>query len=224
MQNTFISIISHELKTPVALIKGYAATLRRPDANWDAKTVEEHLGIIEEEADRLSGLIENLLTASRLQTEHAMGLQIGEVWLKNLTERSVERFKTQTTVHNFLVAFPDDFPVIEGDETKLRQVIDNFLSNAIKYSPNGGDIEIGGHFTDNLVTVYIKDSGVGLPFEEQERVFERFYRVDGKLSRKTQGAGLGLFLSKAIIEAHGGTVGVDSKLGNGATFYFTLPY
>jgi signal transduction histidine kinase len=105
-----------------------------------------------------------------------------------------------------------------------RQVIDNFLSNAIKYSPNGGDIEIGGHFTDNLVTVYIKDSGVGLPFEEQERVFERFYRVDGKLSRKTQGAGLGLFLSKAIIEAHGGTVGVDSKLGNGATFYFTLPY
>jgi PAS domain S-box-containing protein len=224
MQNTFISIISHELKTPVALIKGYAATLRRPDANWDSKTVEEHLGIIEEEADRLSGLIENLLTASRLQTEHAMGLQIGEVWFKNLAERSVERFKTQTAVHDFLVAFPNDFPVIEGDETKLRQVIDNFLSNAIKYSPNGGDVEIGGHFTDNLVTVYVKDSGVGLPIEEQERVFERFYRVDGKLSRKTQGAGLGLFLSKAIIEAHGGTVGVDSKSGNGATFYFTLPY
>jgi PAS domain S-box-containing protein len=223
MQNTFISVISHELKTPVAIIKGYAATLRRPDAAWDPQVIQENLEVIEDEADRLSVLIENLLTASRLQVQHEISLEIGEVWLEDLVRRAVERFSKQTQKHEFEVNFPDDFPVIQGDEMRLRQVIENLIGNAIKYSPDGGAIEVGGNANDRVVTIYVKDPGVGLAPEEQERVFDRFYRVDGKLSRKTQGTGLGLYLAQAIIHAHGGTIGVKSQLGKGAKFYFTLP-
>lgn len=223
MQNTFISVISHELKTPVAIIKGYAATLSRPDAQWDGETIRETLTVIEEEADRLDELIQNLLTASKIQTERGVTLTIGDVWLQELAARSVERFGKQTDKHTFTINFQPDFPVVQGDEVRLRQVIDNLLSNAIKYSPDGGLIEIGGRVENGYVLVYVRDQGVGLTAEDQQRVFERFYRVDGKLSRKAQGTGLGLFLSKAIIEAHGGKIGVESQPGHGSTFYFTLP-
>jgi PAS domain S-box-containing protein len=224
MQNTFISVISHELKTPVAIIKGYAATLRRPDAAWDPPIVQENLAVIEDEADRLFVLIQNLLTASKLQAQREIELEIGEVWLDEIVQRSVERFRTQTANHEFVTEFPKDFPVIHGDEMRLRQVIENLLSNAVKYSPRGGKIVIGGCTDPHGVRVYVTDEGVGLATEEQERIFERFYRVDGKLSRKTQGTGLGLYLSKAIIEAHGGSIHVDSQPGRGSTFTFSLPY
>ncbi|PJF21488.1 MAG: histidine kinase [Phototrophicales bacterium] len=223
MQNTFISVVSHELKTPVAIIKGYAATLSRPDANWNPDVVRETLHVIEEEADRLTALIQDLLTASKLQAQRELQLDLGEVWLDEVVRRSVERFSTQTNKHQFVIHFPADFPSIQGDETKLRQVIDNLLSNAVKYSPNGGVIEVGGEVTDHLVKIYVSDSGVGLTKEDQGRIFERFYRVDGKLSRKTQGTGLGLYLARAIVEAHGGMIRVDSQPGQGSTFYFTLP-
>jgi PAS domain S-box-containing protein len=223
MQNMFISTVSHELKTPVALIKGYAATLRREDVEWDAATVREYAGVIEEESDRLTSLILNLLTASRLQADGGIDLQFSDVRLDWLAARAVERFSTSTTIHQFKLNFPPKFPAVEGDEVRLRQVIDNLVGNAIKYSPDGGIIEVGGHYDGDSVMLYVRDPGVGLSERDRERVFERFYRVDGALSRKTQGTGLGLFLAKAIIEAHGGHIGVDSQLGHGSTFYFSLP-
>lgn len=222
MQNVFISTISHELKTPVALIKGYAGTLRREDAHWDMTVVRDSLQVIEEEADRLTGLIENLLAASKLQAQR-MQLELGEIRLDQLAGQVVERFRTQTDKHRFKLSFPPDFPVVNGDETRLRQVMDNLVSNAIKYSPQGGMIEVGGAIDDTTVTVFVRDEGVGLSDYEQERIFERFYRVDGALSRRTQGTGLGLYLSKAIIEAHKGRLQVKSKPGHGSTFYFTIP-
>lgn len=222
MKSTFISVISHELKTPVALIKGYAGTLRREDANWDPAVVQQSLAVIEEEADRLAELIENLLAASKLQAE-GMRLNLEDVSLVDLVQRSVSRFQTQTDKHTFEVDFPPDFPIVPGDEERLRQVIDNLLSNAIKYSPDGGMIRIGGTFTPDEVRITVQDQGVGLPQDEWERIFDRFYRVDDALSRKTQGTGLGLYLSRAIVEAHGGKIGVHSTPGHGSTFYFTLP-
>ncbi len=223
MQNTFISTVSHELKTPVALIKGHAATLRRDDVTWTDDIVREYSAVIEDESDRLAALIDNLLTASRLQADHKIPINNGDVQLDELARRAVERFSTQTTIHTFKLNFPNDFPVIPGDQTKLRQVIDNLLSNAIKYSPDGGTIEVGGTATDTHVTVYVRDQGIGIKEDDQQRVFDRFYRVEGKLSRRTQGTGLGLFLSKAIIEAHGGSIRLESQPGQGSTFYFTLP-
>ena len=144
MQNVFISTISHELKTPVALIKGHAATLRREDVEWDKDVVREYSAVIEEEADRLAVLIENLLTTSKIQAQRTLELNLDDVRLDQLAARAVERFNTQTKKHEFKLNFAPDFPVIQGDEQRLRQVLDNLLSNAIKYSPDGGLIEVGG--------------------------------------------------------------------------------
>lgn len=222
MQNVFISSVSHELKTPVAIIKGYAGTLRREDASWDPQIVRDSLAVIEEEADRLTSLIEDLLAASKLRAER-MRLDVGDVNLAKLAESVVERFKTQTSAHEFELQFPPDFPVIQGDEVRLRQVFDNLISNAIKYSPDGGRVTIGGEVDDRMVTVFVRDQGIGIPEDEQEKVFDRFYRVDGPVSKKTKGTGLGLYLVRAIVEAHGGTIRVKSKPRSGSTFYFTLP-
>ncbi|MBK9750504.1 MAG: PAS domain S-box protein [Chloroflexi bacterium] len=223
MQNVFISTISHELKTPVALIKGHAATLRREDVDWDTAVVREYSGVIEEEADRLNVLIENLLTTSKIHAQRRLELNLDDVRLNHVCASAAERFSTQTRKHTLIVDFPDDYPVIQADEQRLRQVIDNLLSNAIKYSPEGGEIRVGGYFTDDTVSVFVKDQGVGISEADQERVFERFFRVDGKLSRRTQGTGLGLFLARSIVEAHGGQITVESQPGKGSTFTFTLP-
>jgi signal transduction histidine kinase len=179
--------------------------------------------VIEEEADRLTVLIENLLAASKLQAERTLNLNLGDVRLDHLAERAVERFSTQSKAHHFILNFPPDFPPVQGDEVRLRQVIDNLLSNAIKYSPDGGEIEVGGYADDHTVSVFVRDQGVGLTEADQERIFDRFYRVDDALTRKTHGTGLGLYLSKSIIEAHGGTMRVESEPGKGSTFIFTLP-
>jgi len=222
MQNVFISTVSHELKTPVALIKGYAGTLRREDAKWDPQVIRDSLEVIEDEADRLTALIENLLAASKLQAER-MRLDISDVQIDHLAAQVVERFKTQTTKHKFELTFPSDFPIIRGDEVRLRQVLDNLVSNAIKYSPDGGTITLGGEVDDRYATIFVRDQGAGIPEVDQEHVFERFYRVDGPLSKKTKGTGLGLYLAKAVVEAHGGSIRVKSKPGSGSTFYFTIP-
>lgn len=223
MQNVFISTVSHELKTPVAIIKGYAATLGREDVEWQPADVREYSTVIEEEADRLTGLIENLLAASKLQAERNLRLNLGDLRLDELAVRAVERFRTQTKKHRFKVQFPKQFPMIVGDEGRLRQVIDNLLSNAVKYSPEGGLIEVGGGVEPESVSLFVRDQGVGMSQVEQERLFERFYRADSALSRKTQGTGLGLYLSKAFIDAHGGTMTVQSHPGTGSTFTLTLP-
>ena len=222
LQSTFISVISHELKTPVALIKGYAGTLRREDASWDADTVREGLQIIEEESDRLDGLIDNLLDASRIEAG-ALKLEPTELSLSALAANAVEKFRTQSDAHDIELAFPAGFPLVSADEERMRQVFYNLLSNAIKYSPRGGAISVGGRTAGDEVIVYVSDEGVGIPPGEQERLFQRFYRVDSGLRRTTQGAGLGLYLSRAIIEAQGGRIWVESEAGQGATFYFALP-
>lgn len=223
LKSTFISVVSHELKTPVALIKGYAGTLRRDDVEWDQAVIQDSLAVIEDEADRLTELIENLLAASKLQAEGMRLTQIGDVQLETVARRSVERLQTQTTRHTLKLDFPAGFPIIQGDETRLRQVFDNLIGNAIKYSPDGGTITIRGTFDDQSVSVAISDQGVGLSPSDQARIFERFYRVDDALSRKTQGTGLGLYLARAVIEAHEGTISASGEPGQGSVFRFTIP-
>ncbi len=222
LKSTFISAVSHELKTPVALIKGYAETLRREDADWDRQTINESLDVIAEEADHLTHLIDSLLEASRIQAG-GLKLQPTDVDLPRLAEKIVDGFRTQTDIHTFELDFPPDFPPVWGDPDRLREVLSNLVSNAVKYSPQGGIIWIGGRPDQQGVTVYVADQGIGIPPEEQERIFERFYRVQSGLHRRTEGAGLGLYLVKAIVEAHGGKIWVESAPGRGSIFIFTLP-
>lgn len=221
LKSTFISIISHELRTPVALIKGYVGTLRREDAQWDPQVVEESLAVIEEEADRLAGLIDDLLDASRLQAG-ALELSKSEVALDHLAERMARRFRTQSEKHRFEVDFPPDFPVIQADESRLMQVLGNLLSNAVKYSPDGGTITISGRLRGTDVVVCVQDEGPGIPLEDMPRVFNLFYRSN-EAARRTKGAGLGLFLAKAVVEAHGGRIWVDDRVERGARICFSLP-
>jgi PAS domain S-box-containing protein len=222
LKSTFISIISHELRTPVSLIKGYAETLRREDARWEADVVRDSLAVIEEEADRLAELIENLLDASRLQAG-ALRLNMGEVALDQLAQRMVEKFKTQTNKHEFRVEVPRDFPIVNGDEARLTQVLSNLLSNAIKYSPGGGPIAVRGSATPKEVVVSVSDQGPGIAEPDLPHVFDRFYRADSELTKRVKGTGLGLYLAKAVVEAHGGRIWVESPPGRGTTFSFALP-
>ena len=242
MKSTFTSIISHELKTPVALIKGYAQTLARPDATWDSETARQSLQIIEEEADRLEALINNLLDASRIQAS-GLKLDYADVDIEALARRVADAYLTQTSMHRIEVSFPQQMPLIAGDEERLRQVLTNLMSNAIKYSPEGGLIRMGGWLrqaaqrgagsndTDHSnaedagdqVVIFVADQGVGIPASELPNIFDRYYRVDSTLRRTTAGAGLGLYLARAIVEAHGGQIWARSEPGRGTTFFFTLP-
>lgn len=220
LKATFISIMSHELKTPVALIKGYVSTLRRDDVRWEKDIVQDSLAVIEEEADRLTGMIENLLDASRLQAG-GISLKRSDVNLAHMAERLVERFKTQTTHHTFLVDFPQDFPVLLVDEDRLQQVLRNLISNAIKYSPEG-EIHISGNVRPDDVLISVRDFGPGIAPQDAPFVFDRFYRAPD-MARSSKGAGLGLYLTRAIIEAHGGRVWVDTDVRDGTRICFTLP-
>ncbi len=224
LQKTFISVVSHELKTPVSIIKGYAGTLRREDAHWSPEVIDESLTVIEEEADNLTNLINSLLEVSRLQAGN-FNLEISDdVMLPRIMERVVQRFQTQTDDHTFAIHFPEDFPPIWGDERRLTQVMNNLISNAIKYSPEGGEIVIRGEVHPRHVTILVRDSGLGIAEQDQHKIFQKFSRLDNALSRKTEGTGLGLYLTKAIIEAHNGRIWFHNNPdGPGTTFTLSLP-
>jgi len=220
LKSTFISIISHELKTPVALIKGYVSTLRREDAKWDPSIVQDSLAVIEEEADRLTLLIENLLDASQLQAG-GVKLKRSDINLPDLTGRIVKKLQTQTDRHTITMDFPPGFPIILADENRIQQVISNLISNAIKYSPNG-DIRITGQVKPDLVILCVSDQGPGIATGDIPHVFDRFYRAP-EMAKQKKGAGLGLYLAKAIVEAHNGRIWVDPESGKGARICFSLP-
>lgn len=220
IKSTFISIVSHELRTPVALIKGYASTLRRDDARWDKSTISDSLAVIEEEADRLSKMIDDLLDASRLQAG-GLSLNRADVSLPVLAKRIAERLGTQSNRHQIVTDFPENFPVILADETRLGQVISNLVSNAIKYSPEG-EIKISGHVRPEQVIVCVADEGPGIEAKDLPHIFDRFYRST-KAVKQTKGAGLGLYLARAIVDAHGGRIWADPKPDSGARIYFSLP-
>ncbi|TMC49126.1 MAG: cell wall metabolism sensor histidine kinase WalK [Chloroflexi bacterium] len=167
-------------------------------------------------------MINNLLEASRVQAG-GLKLRFGPVRLDRLIKKVADEFRTQTSKHQISVDLPDELPPISGDEERLREVITNLLSNAIKYSPQGGAIRIGADTDAREVRIYVADEGIGIAAEERERIFERFFRVDNASARRSQGAGLGLFLVKAVVEAHRGRVWVDSVPGKGSQFNIALP-
>ena len=228
IKSTFISVVSHELRTPVALIKGYVSTLRREDARWERAVVEDSLAVIEEEADRLSKMIDDLLDASRLQAG-GLSLNRADVSLPLLAERLAERFRTQSKRHTIIVDFPEKCPVILADENRISQVLSNLISNAIKYSPEG-EIRVSGQVRPDQLIVCVSDQGAGIDPHDLPHIFDRFYRAD-KAVKHTKGAGLGLYLARAIVEAHGGRIWVDASTNSahhpqpniGARICFSLP-
>ncbi len=222
LKNTFISTISHELKTPVAIIKGYASTLNLQDADWDQETIRESLNVIEEEADRLTGMINDLLDASRFYAG-TLKLHRIDFLIPELAESVRKHMQPQCGENKILVDFPEEFPMVNADEDRIRQVLTNLISNAIKYAA-GSDILIKGETVENFVEVSVIDGGPGLSAETAKHAFDRFYRAKETFNQ-VKGTGLGLFLCKAIVEAHGGKIraGNRTDVEHGAVFSFTLP-
>ena len=228
LKATFISIVSHELRTPVALIKGYASTLRRDDAKWDKRTISDSLAVIEEEADRLSKMIDDLLDASRLQAG-GLSLNQADVSLPSLALRVAARFSSQAPKHKIITEFPENFPIILGDENRLEQVLSNLVSNALKYASEG-EIKISGSVAADQIIICVSDEGPGIDNRDIPHIFDRFYRSTNA-AKHTKGAGLGLYLARAIIEAHNGRIWADvstgstqrATVGAGARICFSLP-
>jgi signal transduction histidine kinase len=218
LQDDFVSTISHELRTPLGFIKGYSTSLLREDTVWDSATQREFLNIIDEEADRLTRLIEDMLESARLQSK-TLQFKFSPIRVDALVRDVAMRIN----VHHPRLEITFDFqplPPIRGDGTRLSQVFENLFSNAIKYAP-ASPIAISMRPDGNKIRVTFSDSGEGIPPDYLPFVFERFYRVPGE--RTVTGTGLGLYICKQIIMAHHGNIWVESVVGKGSTFVIELP-
>lgn len=218
LQDDFVSTISHELRTPLGFIKGYSTSLLREDTVWDKATQREFLNIIDEEADRLTRLIEDMLESARLQS-NTLQFKFSPVRIDAL----VRDVATRISMYQPRLKITFDFqplPPFRGDGTRLAQVFENLFSNAIKYAPDS-EISIGMRATADKIRIIFTDKGEGIPEDYLPFIFERFYRVPGE--RTVAGTGLGLYICKQIIMAHHGNIWVESVLGEGVTFIIELP-
>lgn len=221
LRSELIANVSHELRTPLGLIKVFCSTLLADDVEFDDETQQECLRNIDEEADRLASIVDNLLDLSRIESERlSMDMQPADIG--QLADRAIRDMEAQTTRYRFVHDFPDQPLVAPVDATRIEQVLRNLLSNAVKYSPDGGTVTVRGRGDDRQLYVGVSDEGIGIPHQDLERVFERFYRVENEVTQRVGGAGLGLAVCQGIVEAHGGRIWVESTLGAGSTFYFTL--
>ena len=218
LQEDFVSTISHELRTPLGFIKGYSTSLLRQDTSWDEETQKEFLTIIDEEADRLSLLIENVLESARLQSK-TLPLRFQPLRLDSVLRDVIMRIRIR---HKDLNVDMDlkPAPPIQGDGVRLSQVFENLFTNALKYAP-GAPIDVLLNQVGGNIIISFVDHGPGIPAESLPLIFERFYRV--RSERTVTGTGLGLYICKQIISAHRGKIWAESTPGQGTTFFIELP-
>lgn len=223
MRRDFVANVSHELRTPLTLIQGYADALREGLA-VDEETRQEMVGIIRDETNRLQRLVNDLLDLAKMQSGN-LRLTTGPVNIPVLLERAVHPFKPLARERNVELTLQagDGIPGIVGDEDRLAQVLINLLDNAMRYTPEGGAIELGAKSKEEGVEIWVRDSGFGIPPEEMPYIFERFFKVDKSRRRGTAGTGLGLAIARSIIQAHGGTIRAESEQGKGTIFWVFLP-
>jgi two-component system sensor histidine kinase KdpD len=222
MKSQLLSTVSHELRTPLASIKGFATTLLRDDVDWDEESRREFLSIIDEESDRLTELISNLLDMSRIEAG-TLRVEPEPTDLDPIFRETAAEFQLMTRAHQIRVHVPPALPPVMADPRRARQVLRNLVENAVKYSPEGGSITISAGVVNGRVRTSVADQGIGIGPEQLEHIFDRFYQVDSASTRSVGGSGLGLSICKAIVEAHGERIWVESQPDMGSTFHFTLP-
>jgi two-component system phosphate regulon sensor histidine kinase PhoR len=228
MKTAFISTVSHELRTPLTSIKGFIATLLADNEGfYDAETQREFYAIIDSECDRLTRLIDDLLSASRIEQGKALEYNFVAVDVRDLVHTVIvtQSASSVSGKHTLVEEIREGFPKIQADQDRLNQILTNVIGNAIKYSPAGGKITISGSVVNNGrgIQLRVSDQGIGIPREHLAKIFERFHRVDNRDNREIGGTGIGLYLVKSMVEAHHGTVDVHSELGKGSTFILNLP-
>ena len=222
MKSQLLSTVSHELRTPLASIKGFATTLLREDVDWEEESRREFLSIIDEESDRLTELIGNLLDMSRIEAG-TLRVEPEPTDLGPIIQETAAEFQMMTRDHQIQVLLPPALPPVMADPRRLRQILRNLVENGIKYSPQGGAITISARTDGGTVQTSVADQGIGIEEAQMDSIFDRFYQVDSASTRKVGGSGLGLSICKAIVKAHNGEIWVESQPGSGSTFHFTFP-
>jgi PAS domain S-box-containing protein len=221
MKSALLSTVSHELRTPLAAIKGYATTLLAQDVAWDAETQREFIQTISDETDRLASLVSDLLDLSRLEGG-ALEIRREVYPIAEIIRESARRGSRRLDVP-IQLDIPPDLPPLWVDRPRLETVLRNLFENAVKYSPPDSPVEISARRADDAVVIAVRDYGPGVPKNQQDMIFDRFYRGDIERDRRVGGAGLGLAICKGFIEAHGGRIWVEDA-NPGAVFLFTLPF
>lgn len=225
MKTAFVSTVSHELRTPLTSIKGFIATLLDDtEGMYDEETRREFYEIIDQECDRLTRLINDLLNVSRIEAGRALEMYITNVDLHEIAEQVCSAQQAYTDRHTIVNAVPLDFPVIEADADKVTQILDNLVGNAVKYSPDGGEVRVSAADEGDTVRLEVSDQGLGVPPEHREKIFERFQMVEDDSRKAIKGTGIGLYLVRHLARAHGGDVWLDwSEVGKGSRFAVRLP-
>lgn len=220
LKNEFISTVSHELRTPLTSLRGFSELLLCRE--WPPEKQREYLRVIQNESKRLTNLLNDFLDIQRIESGRET-YTFEPLDLQPILEETVTLFGQTSERHSLVLEIPETLPLVKADSDRLKQVLANLVSNAIKYSPEGGTVTIAAEDQGAAIAVRVSDQGLGIAPEAQSKLFTKFYRVDNASTRKIGGTGLGLALVKAIIEDHGGQVAVESEPGRGSTFSFTLP-
>jgi len=225
MKSSFVAMASHELRTPLTAIKGFVRTLLDGEEFYGAEERHEFHTIIDQECDRLRRLIDDLLNTARIESGESLKPNYSRFEFLPVLEKAVMIQKQATSKHELILDVQNELPeTIVGDEDKIDQILTNLLNNAIKYSPNGGQIAVRVKNEGETFLIGIEDHGLGIPKDHLTKVFERFHRVNNEDNRKIYGTGLGLYLVQHLVEqVHMGQIWVDSELGKGSTFWVRIP-
>jgi two-component system phosphate regulon sensor histidine kinase PhoR len=223
VRQDFVANVSHEFKTPLTAIQGFAETLLG-GALEDQKNNRRFLEIIRDHASRLGRLTDDLLKLARIEAGK-LEVQYQPVSVAELVEgcAATTLFKASQRNIALNLSYPPELPAVRGDAGLLREVLQNLLDNAVQYTSPGGRVNLSAATRDHEAVITVADTGIGIPLADQERIFERFYRVDAARSREVGGTGLGLSIAKHIVEAHGGRLWVESTIGAGSQFHFSIP-
>jgi len=222
VRRDFVANVSHEFKTPLTAIQGFAETLLG-GALDDQANRKRFVEIIREQSQRLTRLTDDLLKLSRIEAGR-LELESHPVSVPALVNACVEsaRLKAESKGLQISVELTEDIPAIRGDAVQLSEVLQNLVDNAMQYTPPGGNIDVTAYCNGHEVIFTVADTGIGIPESDLERIFERFYRVDAARSREAGGTGLGLSIARHIVDAHGGRIWVESAVGQGSRFRFSI--
>src|SRR3989339_458410 len=221
-KSEFVSVVAHDLRTPLTSILGFAETIMKTELKLTEEQKSKYLIIIQQESRRLGRLISDFLDLSKIE-EGRIHLKFKKINISDIINRSIETFNINNKNINFKFESDNNVAEINVDPDRINQVLQNIISNAIKYSPANSTVNIFLKQYYNFIKIGVRDFGTGISDDEKEKVFQKFYRVDNDISRKERGSGLGLTISKAIIELHCGRIWVEDNIPNGCVFLFTIP-